>query len=386
MVPDSLGLIYPIVDTKKCIECGLCVSVCPFIKESPSKICIKALAAVNSDEEERMSSSSGGIFIRLAKEIINKGGVIFGAVFNNDWQVYHCSASSLEEVFPMMRSKYLQSNTLNTYSEAKRFLEEGRFVMYTGTPCQIAGLDRYLRKAYDKLLLVEIICHGVPAPGIWDTYLKEKIRHLNDEQENENSAQPPSSQRTLVISDINFRGKGRGWKNFSFEFHIDTLSRSDSPEIFVSKKSKAFLHSMPFSHNEYMHAFLRNWSLRPSCYECKAKNGKSGADLTIGDFWGVEKVGSVIDDDKGVSCVVCRSQKGIDAIESSTGIRLFEVPYATIYDGNQCIEKSVRETEQALRFKRLFQRHGFFRAFHMVMHPSLFYRGMQFLKRHLNIK
>ncbi len=173
LVEDGEGFLYPKVDTVGCIDCGLCEKVCPWINR-PEKFPPKEVLAVkNRNETERMASSSGGVFIALAREVIGRGGVVFGAVFDEKWEVKHACAETLEDVRPMMGSKYVQSRIGDSYCQAERFLKAGRKVLFTGSPCQVAGLHAYLRKDYTNLLSVDFLCHGVPSPGVWRQYLGE---------------------------------------------------------------------------------------------------------------------------------------------------------------------------------------------------------------------
>ena len=173
LTEDEEGFLYPKVDTLVCINCGLCEKVCPWLNQ-PEKIQPQEVLAVkNRNEEERMASSSGGVFIALAKKILEKGGVVFGAVFDENWEVKHTYAETLDGVRLMMGSKYVQSRIGNSYNEAEHFLKEGREVFFTGTPCQVTGLHKFLRKDYPNLLSVDFLCHGVPSPGVWRRYLDE---------------------------------------------------------------------------------------------------------------------------------------------------------------------------------------------------------------------
>lgn len=303
MKEDEQGFLYPVIDTAACIDCGLCEKVCPMLNPSASKEPLQVLAAKNKNEEQRLRSSSGGIFILLAEHIIERGGVVFGARFNEKWEVEHCYAETIEGLEPLMRSKYVQSYIGNTYKEAERFLKEGRQVMFVGTSCQIAGLKRFLRKEYNNLLAVDFICHGVPSPGIWRKYLEE-IKSSQSEAAGKNSVLSLSLKSVPVITGINFREKqngGYGWKKYGFEVRAKSPSKGDKNTV---------LKSGIFCENVFMKGFLSNLYLRPSCYKCTAKNGASGSDLTIADFWGIQNYHPEFDDDKGVSLIFVHTDKG----------------------------------------------------------------------------
>ncbi len=170
---DTLGFVYPVVDKEKCIDCHLCEKVCPVINQNTVRRPLQVFAAKNRDEEVRLKSSSGGVFTALAAWIIEEGGVVFGARFDKDFKVIHDYTESVEGLKAFQGSKYVQSEIGETFKEAAQFLKEGRKVMFTGTPCQIAALRLFLRKDYgDQLITVDVVCHGAPGPAVWQTYLK----------------------------------------------------------------------------------------------------------------------------------------------------------------------------------------------------------------------
>lgn len=286
MQADNEGFLYPNVDGDACVNCGLCEKVCnelhPYDRREP----LKVFAAINNDEEVRLKSSSGGIFHILAESVINEGGVVFGARFDENWQVVIDYTEDMKGMEAFMGSKYVQSRVANAYKDAKRFLAEGRKVLFSGTPCQVAGLHKFLRRKCDNLLTVDFVCHGTPSPKVWRLYLDETIK---------------ATQR---ISQIEFRNKKYGWKNFSF--HL----------AYNEEKNSLSLLS-PFQCNPYMRAFLQDIILRPSCYDCKAKECNSQSDITIADFWGIDTLFPNMDDDKGTSLVLVNTNKGNVALDFS---------------------------------------------------------------------
>ena len=308
---DNEGFYYPNIDGDKCINCNLCQKVCPTINSlKVDSIQIEAYACKNRDEKERVTSSSGGVFILLCKEVINKGGVVFGASFDKEFNVIHTSAESFEDCQKFKGSKYVQSSIKNTYKEAKELLEMGRMVLFSGTSCQIKGLNLYLRKNYDNLITVDVICHGVPSPKIFSLYKKDLIKEYNSK-----------------IKSIDFRNKTNGWKQFSYKTEF--------------LNNKIYLSSL--NENIYMKGFLNNLYLRPSCYKCEAKDGKSKSDISLGDYWGVENIHPDFDDDKGVSLVIVNTKKGnriIDAILPKLEFAKTDLAYAI--SKNPCVRTSVR--------------------------------------------
>lgn len=299
---DNEGFLYPHVNTNDCINCGLCEKVCPWLNRQNKLQPLEVLAVKNRNEEERMASSSGGVFIALAKKVIADGGVVFGAVFDEKWEVKHTYAEKIEDVKPMMGSKYLQSRIENSYKDAENFLKDGRLVFFTGSPCQITGLHNYLRKNYSNLISADFLCHGVPSPGVWRKYLNEAFDRSEISPTSEKKAVSYSSTSlTYKIKNIEFRNKTfRGWKNYSLVIN-GTLSESGENSILLSES---------FHQNPYMQGFLSDIYLRPSCYKCKCKNGISHSDITIGDFWGAPKTMPDFDDDKGIGLVLVNTNKG----------------------------------------------------------------------------
>ena len=207
LVEDSEGFLYPEVVAAECVGCGLCEKVCPWTNR-PEKLQPKEVLAVkNRNDEERMDSSSGGVFVALARETISRGGVVFGAVFDGKWEVRHACAETLEDVRPMMGSKYVQSRVGDSYRQVERYLKEGREVLFVGSPCQVAGLHAYLRKDYPNLLSVDFLCHGVPSPGVWRRYLDETFYSAHRAVAGKNTVLSCSLNSMPVITGIEFRDK-----------------------------------------------------------------------------------------------------------------------------------------------------------------------------------
>lgn len=307
---DTEGFLYPQVDEETCIKCGLCEKVCPILNQADKLSVLEVLAVKNPNDEERMNSSSGGVFLPLAREVINQGGVVFGAVYDESWEVHHVYAEKIEDVYPMMGSKYLQSKIGNSFKDAERFLKQGREVLFVGSPCQIAGLRTYLRnKQYSNLLAVDFLCHGVPSPGVWRRYLAETYGGYDAKEQSrlqatagKNSVLLSSLNATSPIGDIKFRDKREsGWKKFRFVVRQKSASKADQNTVLSSD-----IHY----DNPFMRGFLSDIYLRPSCYECKCKNGVNHSDMTIADFWGINQIAPEFDDDKGVGLVLLNTKKG----------------------------------------------------------------------------
>ena len=210
MVADNEGFLYPQVDTTVCINCGLCEKVCPVINQNEPREPLAVYAAKINNDEIRIKSSSGGIFTLLAEKIINEGGVVFGAKFNKNWDVVHDYTETINGLEAFRGSKYVQSIIGDNFKIAKQFLNDGRKVLFSGTPCQIAGLKRYLQKEYNNLLTIDIICHGVPSISIWGKY-KNKVKQLASYSCRDFAS---TNNKLSTLNDINFRDKTNGWKHY----------------------------------------------------------------------------------------------------------------------------------------------------------------------------
>ena len=327
---DQEGFLYPQVDTESCIDCGLCEKVCPMLHHSEEgQKPLAVYAAKNKDEEIRRTSSSGGVFTALAEEIIRKGGVVFGACFNADWEVVHDYAETVEGLSRFRGSKYVQSRIEKTYRQVETFLKSGKEVLFSGTPCQIAGLRMFLRKEYENLLTVDVICHGVPSPGVWREYLKEETAR----QREKNTVLPrPIHEKDVLVEGISFRDKSEGWKKFSFALALSTTNGSGEKFSFCSR--------MPLNENLFLRGFLADLYLRPSCYACPFKCGKSGSDVTLGDFWGLQELMPELDDDKGMTALLVNSSRGKVWLDK-TGVVLWPTKYENVLLSNPALEHSV---------------------------------------------
>ena len=310
MEEDKEGFLYPKVDESLCIDCQLCIKVCPFHNPSEEEKPISVFAAYNKDEATRLDSSSGGVFTLLATKVINNGGVVFGARYTSDWQVEIVPTDKIEDLSEFRGSKYLQAKVGKSFIQVKKYLKEGCQVLFSGTPCQAAGLRHYLRKDYDNLLIVDFVCHGVPSPKVWKMYLDEV-----------------TEAGKKAIRDIKFRDKTNGWKRFNFTLDYDENEQAYSMTSFNGA-------------NHYMRAFLSDMILRPSCYNCQAKCGRSHSDITIADFWGIDQEIPEMDDDKGTSLLLVRTHKGKTALDF-TNMKYRESMYEAALRHNPSIERSV---------------------------------------------
>ena len=286
MMPDSEGFCYPKINETICVKCGLCEKVCPMLKSQNMQGQVHAWAAYCKEDKIRLASSSGGIFSLLAEEILEEGGVVFGAAFDGQMMVHHVAVESVRDLERLRGSKYLQSRIENSYADVKAYLAADRKVLFSGTACQIAGLLHFLGRPYEKLWTVDVLCHGVPTPTLWKNYLSEQNRAFK-----------------MPVRQISFRDKSQGWKKYQVAWKVE------GGEIY----------RQPASRNPYMRLFLSNICLRPSCYDCHFKGFPRVSDLTLGDCWGVEQHSPEMDDDKGTSVVIVNTEKGNTLREKIAG-------------------------------------------------------------------
>lgn len=271
------GFLYPVINEEHCIHCRKCETVCPMRRMENRNTETAAYVGYCRNEAIREQSSSGGIFSALAEWVLQQDGVVFGAAFDENFEVCHTAIETTAELGKLRGSKYVQSRLGNAYSEVKHYLEMERIVLFTGTACQIAGLKKYLNREYVNLYTVDVLCHGVPSPEIWKKYLTEQEKRYG-----------------ASIEKIEFRNKKRGWNNFSMKI------------VFSDRQQ----YSVRFSEDKFMQMFLGNLDLRSSCYACPFKTIPRMSDMTIGDSWGIEKVMPDLGDDKGTSVVLVHSSKG----------------------------------------------------------------------------
>lgn len=318
MVSNSEGFLYPQIDDELCVKCGLCEKKCPVLnplkKEDEDTL---AYAVINNNEKIRLESSSGGVFTALAENVIKQDGIVFGAKFDPDFNVIHGYTDTIEGLADFRGSKYVQSTIEDSYMYCKKFLEQGRNVLFSGTPCQIAGLKSFLGKDYDNLLLVDIICHGVPSPLLWNEYKKyyEEVYSSN-------------------IKGITFRRKDDGWKQYCLVFTFENANEYRSKVI----------------QDAYLKLFLKDVCLRESCYDCKYKTEKRISDITIADFWGVQNEYPELDDDKGTSFVITHSDKGKFSIEKMVDCTVREIPIEKGVKYNPSYVRSVSKHKKRKSF------------------------------------
>ena len=272
---DREGFDYPVANPDLCISCGKCEKVCP-MQQTPEPSETTAVYAVRSEAHLR-ESSSGGVFPVIAGKMIEEGGVVFGAVLEPDKRVAHYEASTVEELQKMRGSKYAQSDLYSTFEDISYYLKSGQKVLFSGTPCQVAGLLNSLGGSQENLLTVDFACHGVPSPGLWEKYVKAL-----------------ETRTGSPLKGVKFRDKSEGWRHYCFRY--DDVS-------------------VPYIDDPYMALFVQDMSIRPSCYNCRFRAEGSGSDLRLADLWSVSLAAPEFDDDRGVTAVFVNTGKGAAALD-----------------------------------------------------------------------
>lgn len=285
MQADDLGFLYPQIDDARCVDCGLCVKVCQFGADYArvGKWLEPEVFAVRlKDEEQLRRSQSGGAFYGMAIRMLERGGVVYGAGFTGHFHVAHKRVTTMQELEELRGSKYVQSDMRDVFPQVKADLRAGRPVLFSGTPCQVSGLQSYVGvKMQSQLYTVDLVCHGVPSPAVWHDYLDYVERKEGE-----------------PCTGVNFRDKSFGWGS-----HEETF---------------CFASGRKITRSTYRYLFYKHYMLRDSCFQCPYTNLKRCSDITVADFWGWPKVGNgQFDDNKGVSLVLVNSDKGKELLDEA---------------------------------------------------------------------
>lgn len=280
MKADEEGFMYPIISKKLCITCGKCEHVCPVINSLKIEgIPLAGYVVRNKDHKILYSSASGGFFSAIAEYVLNRGGIVYGAAFDKNFKVCHMAAESTLEVQKFRSSKYVQSDLGDIFTAVEKNLKNSRLICFSGTPCQIEGLKRFLNKEYDNLITVDLVCHGVPSPDLWEQYLEWQTR-----------------KKGSKVVFCNFRNKTYGYHNGTLEI------------VFENGR-----HYYGSSRNDMMiKSFFSEIASRPSCYNCAFKKIKHSSDFTVFDCWHAADItlGVKKDDDKGYTNLLVNSNRG----------------------------------------------------------------------------
>lgn len=310
MKEDEEGFLYPHIDSSRCLDCGACRRACPVGEASKMDDAPKpegTYAAYALDGDAHQHASSGGVAPLLARKVLEQGGAVFGAAFAGDGKtVVHICVQDAEQLNRLRGSKYVQSDAYSTYLQVQELLKLGKPVLFTGTPCQIAGLKAFLRQDPPNLITQSVLCHGVPSARLWSRYLAEREQRAGKK-----------------IVKINFRDESTGWHDYRL-----SLTWSDGTQSSIKPMQSA-----------YLRAFNKNLSLRPSCSSCSFKGEGNCADLILGDFWGIREICPQMEHEQGVSLVIVRTEKGR---------RLWEALESLVRAQPVSLEAAVRKNKMAV--------------------------------------
>ncbi len=307
MLPDSEGFLHPSIDENKCIKCGSCLNSCPIWKKPEVYKEKNAYAAYARDDREHSTSSSGGIFAVLARYFLCNGGYICGAAFDKTVTLKHVLTNKEEDLKRIKGTKYVQSELGNTFQQIKDLLEKETPVLFSGTPCQVAGLKSFLGKQYDNLLTVDLICHGVPSPSVFKKYLSEIGGDYS-------------------VQNMSFRDKTNGMSDVYLTFDLS------NGEVVRER----------YSDSEYIKGFIQNLTIRPSCFRCRFKGLERCSDITIGDYWGLNDYHPEMITEKGTSAVLVHSKQGQKFFELiRNNLEYKESKPENVAFWNTCLNESV---------------------------------------------
>lgn len=349
MTPDSHGTVLPRIDPEKCIDCGLCVRTCHF-KGPKLQAPVATYAAQRVSKEKISLSASGGMFAVMAEHIINSGGTVFGCAMPKDNsgnfspEIVECD--SMDRLNDLLGSKYLFSDTGSSYRRVRTLLNQGKTVFYSGLPCQIGGLLGYLRHPYPNLITIDIICHGAPVAPIFNSY----IRHLE-------------SSKKITVHDFRFRVKNKGWGLYYYYYY------------YTDRHGNRLNKCAEYIHSIYYRLFLSGAIYRPCCFRCPYAGPQRISDITVGDYWGIEKehpdCGSIMDFKDGVSSVIVNSPRGAELLQSCRdALKIYPVDYSSIRKYNAQLKAPVRKPADYQLYMDAFARQGYKGIIRCYFRPS----------------
>lgn len=319
MKEDEEGFLYPRIDKENCIECGLCKKVCPIInKNQKNKFEQKAYLFQNNKEDVRKDSTSGGFFSALGEYIIKHCGICFGAAFDENFSVKHKETKSIDGLNKFRKSKYVQSELEDTFKKIKLYLKNNELVCFSGTPCQVEGLSSYLGKKYYNLIMVDIMCHSVPSPLVFEKYKNYILKKMN----------------ATKILNINFRDKNK----YGYKYPMMTIETDNG------------IYSEGIDTDPYLRAFFGDYSIRPACYNCQFKTKKRVSDITIWDCFNINEIDKSFDDDRGTTRILVQSEKGEEILKKLDNIKIKELNVDVAASKVREMTKSVRYNRNRKKF------------------------------------
>lgn len=314
LIENEEGFKIPVIDQNKCINCGICKKICPVLNTKKNNVLNKCYVGYNKNEREKEKSSSGAIFSLIANYILENDGIVIGVAFDKYNKLKHIAINNKKDLDKLKGSKYLQSDIGNIYTYVKENIKNKK-ILFVGTPCQVAGLKRIVNSK--NLICLDLVCHGVPSPKLFQKYIKELETKYNDK-----------------IINYNFRDKTTGWDTYS------------NGIIFKQNKITELA-----TNNKYMKLFLSDIALRESCYNCNFKLGNKYSDITLGDFWGVKKYYPEMYNKKGVSAIIINSESGTEIFDTiKNNIEYKECKLEEILDNNSSLKKSSKYNRKRKKF------------------------------------
>lgn len=349
MVPDAEGSLHPIIDSSKCVNCGLCAKACPvLVRQSPRKP-LAVFAAKTKNESLLLESTSGGAFTELARVILSNNGVVCGAGWDAEFNVVHKIVESEDELAELRGSKYVQSRLDEVYHQIKNFLSQGRQVLFTGMPCQCAAMR--LKFGDDpNFLICGLICYSNVSPYLWRKYIDDLILMFDSK-----------------IQSVKFREKRSGWKDSRFTILFEN----------------GYKISESLYHNLYWKVFYSGLATSKACFSCKFRKGAHGADLIIGDFWGIEKVHPHIECKNGINAVLAYTPRG-EALLKYSALEKIPTSYDNVLVGNPYLEKTMLiDVKKRKKFQQCLQYMTLQRAYVISWFGPWYYRIIRRFYRRL---
>lgn len=351
---DDEGFKRPKINTKICVDCGMCINICPnntFLQRFSPKL---VYSGWSNSETVRVSSSSGGAFSEIARIVLDQNGIVFGCSLNEHFEACHISVDNMDELAEKLRgSKYVQSDIGDSFIKVKQYLESGRLVLFSGTPCQISGLRSYLRRDYVNLITVDLICHGVPSPKIFKDYLKYQENEFHDR-----------------IKSVNFRSKMVSWKYYGMLITFHSTSRK---------------HYGRYYDDPYIRGFLRDYFIRPSCHSCKFVGVKRVSDFTIADWWGYTPTSNIDKDysQKGVSLILVNTEKAVSLV-GTLNMSLKERSLTEAIKTNKCLKEPFKPNPSRANFWKDYDIYDFQSLIKKYMYPEKVSWNIRILQRYPN--
>lgn len=341
MEKDEYGFVYPEINKEQCVECGACKKVCAFQNKTTQNMPQRVLAISGKNDSLVKKSASGGLFATMALAVLEQGGCVYGTVMrheNHELHIHHVCCETKEELVRLQGSKYVQSSLGSIFKDIQEKLKQDRFVLFSGTPCQVDALKSYLRKDYEKLLTVDIICHGVPNEQFFNDYIHYTEKKIGGE-----------------ILDFKFRDKSSGWG-------------LNAKAVCVDCNRKKFEYSASYLDSSYYNLFLEAKIYRENCYRCPYATQKRTGDITIGDYWGIEKEhpetleqnGGRLSEQTGISVMMLNTDKGADFFESvKDQFVYYESAFEKAANWNTQLVNPVRHTKAREKVLNLYKKWGY---------------------------